>query len=308
MQNKIIAEGKKNKELYDKYMCYCENADSVLDKEIGMAETRIPQLEAQIKAAIALKLQLESEVKAHESDRASIEVSMKRELEILNKKKATHADTQDDLKANIAALECAIVALEKGTYGSFLQTTAAAKLRKLTISMDMSSTDRSELAAFLAGGSGTQYVPQAQEIIGILKQMLDEFKGDLKDDVDTAGHEVSEYKEFYTINAARWQAATTAIETKLKRIGEVGVEITVLKNDLEDTVEGLGEDKKFLLDLEKNCEAKKKEWAAYKAMQAQELTALADTIKALLRGARHLQEAGGAWQRLLEEIQGVVVV
>merc|ERR1719443_2628428 len=281
MQNKIIAEGKKNKELYDKYMCYCENADSTLGKEIGEAETRIPQLEAQIKAAIALKLQLEAEVKAHQSDRTTIEASIKRELSILNKKKAAHADTQDDLKANILALERAIAALEKGTYGSFLQTTAATTLRKLTISMDMSATDRNELAAFLAGGSGTQYVPQAQEIIGILKQMLDEFKADLKDDVDQAGYEVVCYKETYTLNAARWQAATTAIEEKLKRIGDIGVEIAMLKNDLEDTNEGLDEDKKFLLDLEKNCEAKRKEWAAYKAMQAQELTALADTIKVL---------------------------
>merc|ERR1719443_577080 len=281
MQNKIIAEGKKNKELYDKYMCYCENADSTLGKEIGEAETRIPQLEAQIKAAVALKLQLEAEVKAHQSDRTSIEATMKRELEILNKKKAHHADTQDDLRANILALERAIAALEKGTYGSFLQTTAAATLRKLIISVDMSATDRNELAAFLAGGGSSQYVPQSQEIIGILKQMLDQFKADLKDDVDTAGHDVSEYKEFYSINAARWQAATTAIEQKLKRIGELGVEIAMLKNDLEDTTEGLSKDKKFLVDLEKNCEAKRREWAAYKAMQGQELAALADTIKVL---------------------------
>merc|ERR1719310_2512207 len=71
------------------------------------------------------------------------------------------------------------------------------------------------------------------------------------------------------------------IEEKLKRIGELGVEIAMMKNDLEDTQEGLAQDKKFLGDLDKNCELKKQEWDAYKKMEAQEMVALADTIKIL---------------------------
>jgi hypothetical protein len=54
-----------------------------------------------------------------------------------------------------------------------------------------------------------------------------------------------------------------------------------MANDLEDTQEGLAEDKKFYGDLAGNCELKKSEWAAYKAMEAKELVALADTIKIL---------------------------
>merc|ERR1711985_28070 len=52
-------------------------------------------------------------------------------------------------------------------------------------------------------------------------------------------------------------------------------------NDLEDTKEGLEEDKKFLADMDKICEQKKKEWVAYKKMMAEELLALAETIKIL---------------------------
>ena len=43
----------------------------------------------------------------------------------------------------------------------------------------------------------------------------------------------------------------------------------------------MAEDKKFLADLDNNCVLKKKEWAAYKSMQASEQVALADTIKVL---------------------------
>ena len=40
---------------------------------------------------------------------------------------------------------------------------------------------------------------------------------------------------------------------------EVAVEIVMLKEDLDDTQTSLGEDKKFLADLEKNCATKEKE-------------------------------------------------
>jgi hypothetical protein len=59
------------------------------------------------------------------------------------------------------------------------------------------------------------------------------------------------------------------------------VKIAQMENDLEDTQEGLAEDKKFLANLDKNCELKKAEWAEYQKMQATEAVALADTIKVL---------------------------
>jgi len=59
------------------------------------------------------------------------------------------------------------------------------------------------------------------------------------------------------------------------------VKIAEMKNDLGDTEEGLVEDTKFLADLEKNCATKKKEWEVVCATRAEELLALADTIKIL---------------------------
>jgi len=64
-------------------------------------------------------------------------------------------------------------------------------------------------------------------------------------------------------------------------VAELGVKVAETENDLEDTIEGLAEDKKFLANLDKNCALKKAEWAAYKKMEAMELVALADTIKVL---------------------------
>merc|ERR1712060_921007 len=71
------------------------------------------------------------------------------------------------------------------------------------------------------------------------------------------------------------------IETKLTRIGDLGVEIAEMKNDVGDTQEALEQDKKFLANLEENCEKKKKEWDVIVKTRAEELAALADTIKVL---------------------------
>merc|ERR1719191_299992 len=168
MEKKIHEEGDKMKELYDKYMCWCETADEKLEGEIKDAEDKIPRLEASIKAAIALKLQLEAEVKEHQKERTEIEASLTKQLEMLKSNKKEHDATEADLESNIAPLKKAIAALEKGVSGgAFLQTTSASVLRKLSITADLSAEDRSALAAFLSGGSASgdqeEYAPQSGE-------------------------------------------------------------------------------------------------------------------------------------------------
>merc|ERR1719159_1743033 len=74
---------------------------------------------------------------------------------------------------------------------------------------------------------------------------------------------------------------TTAIETKMEQIGELGVSVAQMKNDLTDTEAGLMEDKQFLADLEKGCSTKTAEWQEAEKMRAEELKAISETIKIL---------------------------
>merc|ERR1719163_697440 len=76
-------------------------------------------------------------------------------------------------------------------------------------------------------------------------------------------------------------ALTKMIEEKLERQAALKVSTAEMKNDLGDTAEAIEADKKFLANLEANCAAKKKEWAVRSATRAEELVALADTIKVL---------------------------
>merc|ERR1711935_537347 len=76
-------------------------------------------------------------------------------------------------------------------------------------------------------------------------------------------------------------ALTKSIETKMGRVGELGVEIATLKNDAEDTAESLEEDQKFAGDMKKNCAEKTGIHEEEKKVRSQEVVALADTIKIL---------------------------
>merc|ERR1719443_1120953 len=87
MQAKVTAEGKKAEELYDKYMCYCENADETLAKSIADAEAKIPQLESAIDEMASTVKQLESELARHKADRKEAEAALA-EAAAMRKKEA----------------------------------------------------------------------------------------------------------------------------------------------------------------------------------------------------------------------------
>merc|ERR1719443_2564710 len=137
MQKKIAAESKKKEEAFDKYMCYCQNADSTLGKSIADAEAKIPQVISAIDEAAASKKQLEAELKEAQVNRVAAKEAIA-EAEALRAKEAkAFAKTKADADSNIGALSKAIPAIEKGMSGAFLQTAAASVLRRLSVSADM---------------------------------------------------------------------------------------------------------------------------------------------------------------------------
>jgi len=279
MQKKIAAEGAKAEKAFDQYMCYCNNADGTLGKSISDAETKIPQLESSIKEGAATKKQLEADLKAAQVGRVEAKDAIAEATGIREKEAKAYAKVKSDADSNIGALDKAIPAIEKGMGGAFLQTTSASVLRQISETKDMVPADREILASFLSGGE--DYAPKSGEIVGILKTMHDEMSKDL---ADANAEEASSLASFDSLVASKKkeiEALTKSIESKTGRVGELGVKIAQEENDLEDTQEGLAEDQKFLANLDKNCATKKDEWAAYKAMQAQEQVAIADTIKIL---------------------------
>merc|ERR1740138_1491099 len=103
----------------------------------------------------------------------------------------------------------------------------------------------------------------------------------LDDATATEKDAISTYSGLMAAKAKEVGACTKAIETKTQAIGELGIAIVEKKNDLTETEAAYMEDKQFLADMDKDCAAKTAEWEVVVATRAQELAALADTIKML---------------------------
>merc|ERR1712232_1225346 len=146
---------------------------------------------------------------------------------------------------------------------------------------DMIEMDRQTVLAFLSGGQTSDYSPQSGQITGILKQLYDEMTGDLAEATAAEEKAIEDHAGLVKAKKAEIAALTKAIEDKTVRSGEVAVNIVNMKNDLADTAEALEKDKAFLKELEEGCSTKEAEWAERQKVRAEELLALADTIKLL---------------------------
>jgi len=281
MQAKVQEEGEKEQALYDKYMCYCKTAGGDLQASIAKAGSSISELGTKIKAAEEQKVVLGEELKTAQSDRTAAKSAMAEATAVREKEAAAYAAEKADADKDIAAVDKAITAISTGMAGSFLQTGGAQMLKQILMSKHdtLMDDERQDVIAFLSGSQ--EYAPQSGQILGILKQMGDEMK---KGAAEAAAAEADAIKTFDGLMAAKKKevlALTKEIETKLERVGTLGVEIAQMKNDLGDTEEALIADQEFLANLDQNCETKKKEWEVIVKTRAEELAALADTIKVL---------------------------
>merc|ERR1719282_421766 len=198
------------------------------------------------------------------------------------KEAAAFKKEQTDSNMNLAALEKAIAAIETGVAGSFIQTSAANMLKQFAMEKaDIPDAARQELLAFLSGSQEQGYVPQSGEIIGILKTMHDEMTAGLKQATDDKNAAIQAYEGLMSAKTKEVNTLTAQIENELQRIGELGVNVAQMQNDLEDTKESLAADTKFLAELDAGCDKKTAEWEVIKKTRAEELLALAETIKVL---------------------------
>jgi len=280
MQSSVVAEGEKEKKLFEEFMCYCKTGTDDLEKSIGAAETKIPKVESALEEAEAALSQLKKDIEQHKANVADAKKTIAKATALREKEAAAFAKESSDLKTNVAALGKAIGAIEAGTAGSLLQSSASVSaLQKMTVDADMSSADRDMLTAFLSQGQG--YAPQSGQIVGILKQMKETMEKTLSDVIAAEGEAIKNYDALMAAKKKEIDANTAALESKLERVGQTGLDIVEMKEDLDDTQKALAEDKKFLAELLKGCSTKQAEWDERCKVRTDELLALGDTIKIL---------------------------
>merc|ERR1719326_2460078 len=164
MQKEIEAEGAKEKELFDKFMCYCSSNNGELNKAVADAKAQVEELTAKLKSEEAEKAQTAQELIDHKKDRESATADVEEATVIREKEQAEYEATKADSETNIKAMAGAIPALEKGMGGAaLLQMPGGDRLHKLIQSYsNMDAVDRRDVLAFLE--QSEDYAPQSGQI------------------------------------------------------------------------------------------------------------------------------------------------
>ena len=286
MLKEVEADGDKDKDMTEKYLCYCETNVKKLDESLAGLKEEIPQIESSLKGAVSTKAQVEEELAKAKTDRADAKAAIEDATAQREKEaKAFAAEATED-KANIAACTKAVAAIEKGLGGSFLQTGAAGTLRSLVLNSEsMDRYTRRMLTDFLSTnqneGADLRESGSSGEIVGILKQLLEDMEKEYAEITEAENTAIAEFESLVAAKNKEIAAATTAIEVKTEKNGELAVSIVNFKNDLADAQEAFGEDEVFLAELKKGCAVAQKEYDARVKMRSEESVAIGETIKIL---------------------------
>merc|ERR1719364_635450 len=269
--------------MFDKFMCYCDGNTDGMSKSVEEAGQKITELKSKLEAAKAEKAQLDQELIQHKLDRETATKDLETAASIREKEKAEFVAASGEQKDDLDALTGAIAAIEKGM-GSFLQTPAAGKaLRAAKKSTAVDDYEKNQVVDFLQGKQNPfgDYSPASGEIMGILKAMKDEMDKDLNGAASAEEQAAAGFEELVAAKKSEIAAASSAIESKTVRSGDLAVSVTTTADDIEDTTAEMKETEAFLANLASQCALKKKEWAARQAMRAEEISAISEAIKVL---------------------------
>merc|ERR1719262_349161 len=88
MGKKIEAEAEKEKELYEKFKCYCKTSGETLGQSIAENEAKIPQVQSDIEEAESKLATTKQELTQHQIDRDAAKAAMAKATAIREKEHA----------------------------------------------------------------------------------------------------------------------------------------------------------------------------------------------------------------------------
>lgn len=284
MQAEISAEVAKEKNMHEKFQCYCKKNDGDLGTKAAEAAEVIKATQAQVEANTAQKKQLAEQIKKHKEDRKNAEKQLADATKKREEEKAKYDEATKSERKTLEDIDRAIAALEKGMGRSFLQTGASAYLMNVLTSnsaaMDsLAPHDKEVLGAFLQ--SKKDVAPQGGEIVGILKMMKNNFDDSLGGIIGEEEAAVAGYHKLKQTLEALIKTSGSSIEKKSELKGQVAVKIVEGKNKVTTTQKQMGDDKATLAALKEACTSNGADFAIRQADAAAEIDAIGQAIGVL---------------------------
>jgi len=281
MQKEVEAEGVKSKELYDKFMCFCDGGAEDLEKTAADSKSAVETLTAKYNQMTSEKATLEQDIKTHIADRAAAEKDLAEATNIRTNEKSTYDAEFASKKGTEEALGKAIPAIEGGLSGAALVQSPGMNLVALRRAVSnanqvLTSGNKRTILRFLEGGT-----PGSSEILGMLKSMKDEMSRTLASMEKEEAASVKGFDDMKATKSKEIEFARASTESKKERAGTLAVEIIQTKGEIDDAAKEQADAEKFLATLGKQCSDKKKEYADSEKMRTEEISAIGQAIAIL---------------------------
>jgi len=282
MGEKIEKEAKKEVDLYEKFECYCKGTIAELQESIQKAESN-PISQSDIDEKKAEVESLEQEVAKLKDDRIA-------EEESLQAAKAQRAKEHDAFVKEVTEEEGVVQTIDSAseaisgsaeTATSFLQTSnnqVSQLLRLIESNLRLDSAEKRQATAFL---QGERSAADPGMVVGMLSAIKDETKEEIQTETKTEDDAVETYTGVKKSKKVEISTLLTQFERKMKRAGELKVEVVNLERELAEQGASIEDDKKMLAELQKSCSKKAADWEKRQSARQEEQLALQDTIKIL---------------------------
>jgi len=274
MQVEIEKEGEESKEMYEKFMCFCETNLAQTNKEIEEGGELVSSLESTIKEFTGQNAQIAAELAELQEEVAENTKSIEEQTGVRKEEADKFAAESTETKNSIAAIDKALPALMKGV-SLEQQKVLLAALQPLA----KDTPHEQDISSLLQSGALT--AGSTDTIIGILKQMTENFKGNLKDMIQDEEKAIAKFEELTRSKNGEIGAANKEIDGLKEREAANKQGISESKEELEKATMALTTNQDRLVKLKKNCADKTAEYDAATKGRQIELEAIGQAVKIL---------------------------
>jgi hypothetical protein len=284
LQQKVEEEGKQEKELYDKFVCYCKTTSKSLEEAISKATAASRITPEDITAKKAELEAAKADVQKLKADKTSSEDTVKAADSQRAKENEVHVKIIDEGKQTQGAVADAMNVLggKAPKAAAFLDLRQKSYLPKLLQAIEtsnrVSDSNRDAVLAYFRGQADAAGI---EDVKAVLKDISDDAAEEMKEENEVEKKSVQNHEKLKMTKAEEIRLALEAMEVKMKKVGELQVEIVNMEHDMKDGAKALEENRKMLAEVQKSCAQKAADWDARTKERAEEQLALADTINLL---------------------------
>lgn len=285
-------DGEKDVRLYAKFKCFCDSNKEEKTKEIDDLGKQIELLGGQIGELKASTGKLSTEngqlmMAMQDNERARGDAQSMRDKAndafVAEEADLSSAiDSMDqaiDTLSAIGADQTALVSLKGSVSKKVLDFKTADALKKASIFL--TGKQRQTLTGFLQAPFTGEYQSQSGEIVGILKNMRDTFKTNLKSARAAESNSADSHSKFMKVKTEEYDKQKSVRESNNKVLGENDEAVGTKSTSKSEAEDSKASDEEFLTKLIKQCADKKAEFEDRKMVRANEEAAIAQAITIL---------------------------